>query len=172
MQCRIVITHRQKNWIASATPQFLLQELHEDSGFRTQFVGTMVDCATGAFRIPAHDRDQFIAAIQVVLDAIRCFDGQICTKSGRGLILKRGAQRLPGIPLAVETEGMDLRARHLQNADVVLVTTLQEREVHCRRTRCTVIADVLVQDAFDDGDEPAASRIDWPVSNQLLEYSC
>ena len=172
MQCRIVITHRQKNRIASATPQFPLQELHEDSGFRMQSIGSMMNCATGAFRIPAHDRDQFIAAIQVVLDAMRCFDGQICTKAGRGLILKRGTQRLSGIPLAVETEGMDFRARHLQDADVVLVTTLQELKIHCRRTRCTFIAYVLVQHAFDDGDEPAASRIDWPVSNQLLEYSC
>ena len=169
MQCRIVITHRQKNRIASATPQFPLQELHEDSGFRMQSIGSMMNCATGAFRIPAHDRDQFIAAIQVVLDAMRCFDGQIEAEFCRGLIFKRGAQRLPGIPLAIEAEGVDLRARHLQNADVVLVTTLQEREVHCRRTRCTVIADVLVQDAFDDGDEPAASRIDRPASSQLLE---
>ncbi len=169
MQCRIVITHRQKNRIASATPQFPLQELHEDSGFRMQSIGSMMNCATGAFRIPAHDRDQFIAAIQVVLDAMRCFDGQIEAEFCRGLIFKRGAQRLPGIPLAIEAEGVDLRARHLQNADVVLVTTLQEREVHCRRTRCTVIADVLVQDAFDDGDEPAASRIDRRASSQLLE---
>ena len=171
MQCRIVITHRQKNRIASATPQFPLQELHEDSGFRMQSIGSMMNCATGAFRIPAHDRDQFIAAIQVVLDAMRCFDGQIEAEFCRGLIFKRGAQRLPGIPLAVETEGMDFRARHLQNADVVLVTTLQEREIHRWRTRCAVIAYVLVQDALDDGDKPAASRIARPASGQLLEYS-
>ena len=113
MQCRIVITHRQKNWIASATPQFLLQELHEDSGFRTQFIGTMMNCATRAPGISSDNRNQFIAAIQIVLDAMRCFDGQIEAEFCRGLIFKRGAQRLPGIPLAVETEGMDFRARHL-----------------------------------------------------------
>ena len=169
MQCLIVITHRQEHRIVAASPQFLLQELHEDSGFLTQFIGAMVNCATGALGISTHNRNQFIAAIQIVLDVMRRFDGQIETAFCRGLFFKRGAERLPGIPLAVETEGMDFRARHLQNADVVLVTTLQEREVHCRRTRCTVIADVLVQDAFDDGDEPAASRIDRRASSQLLE---
>ena len=171
MQCRIVITHGQKYRIVAASPQFLLQELHEDSGFRTQFIGTMMNCATRAPGISADNRNQFIAAIQIVLDAMRCFDGQISAEFRRGLLFKRGAQRLPDIPFAVKTEGVHFGARHLHNADVVLLTTLQEREIHRWRTRCAVIAYVLVQDALDDGDEPAAARIARPASGQLLEYS-
>jgi hypothetical protein len=131
----------------------------------------VVNGATGTLGISAHNCDQFIAAIQMVLDAMRRFDGQVKTKFCRRFSLKRGTERLPGVALSVEAQGMHFGARHLQNADAMLVTTLQELKIHRWRTCGTVIAYVLIQDALDDGDEPTASRIDRPASNQLLEYS-
>lgn len=126
----------------------------------------------GALRVSAQDRNQFVAAIEIVFDAIGRLGRQFDAALRTGILFKRCAECLPGVARPVVAEGMDFRARHLEYADFVLMATLQKREIHCRGTRRTVIAYVLIQDALDHRDESAASRIDWPASDQLLEYSC
>ena len=125
--------------------------------------------AAGALRVSAKDGQQHVAFGKTGLDSIRDVHRDFCATLPSGFGVEGLANRLSRQTHPFETKRGNFRAWHLENAHVVFMTKLQQREIHRRKPGRTRVAVVLVEDAVDDGDKATSSDVWTAIRSGVLD---